>query len=142
MSMDNYFEVEPLIVARLKDKIRDAQILSSWGQPVIKETSDLPSSVMVFLEEDRPGETVANGQNQKIEQVWLTLVVVRDAENEAGPLISHVIKTLAGWRPEDERFSAFQRVRSSFVPDYSPNGIFYFPLSFSTQFVFISTEET
>ena len=138
--MDDYLEIEPLIVARLKEQIRDAQILSSWGQPVIKETHDLPSSVMVFLEDDRPGDTVARGKNQKIEQTWLALVVVRDAENEAGPLISQVLRAIAGWQPEGGRFSVFQRVRSSFLPDYSPNGIFYFPLSFSTKFVFNSEE--
>ncbi len=140
--MESYLELEPLIVARLKEKIRDAQILSSWGQPVIKETAELPSSVMIFLEEDRPEEAVARGRNQKIEQTWLALVVVRDAENEAGPLISRVIRALSGWRPEGDRFSVFQRVRSSFLPDYSPNGIFYFPLSFSTRFVFTVEEET
>ncbi len=76
--MNDYLEVEPLIVARLKEKIRDVQVLSSWGQPVIKETHNLPPSIMVFLEEDRPEETVARGQNQKIEQTWLALVVVRN----------------------------------------------------------------
>ena len=134
--MTDYLEIEPLIIARLKEKISKAQVLSSWGQPVIKENHNLPPSIQVFLEEDRPEETVARGKNQKIEQTWLVLVVVRDAENDAGPLISQVIRTLAGWQPEGVRFSAFKRVRSSFTPDYSPNGFFYFPLSFSTQFVF------
>ena len=134
--MEDYLEAEPLIVARLKEKIRDARIHSSWGQPVIKETTDLPPSVMVFLEDDRPGTTVANGRDQKIEQVWLALVVVRDAEQEAGPLISQVVRALAGWNPEKNRFSPFQRVKSAFSPDYSPNGVFYFPIAFSTTFVF------
>jgi hypothetical protein len=136
--MEDYLEVEPLIKARLKEKIPDAQILSSWGQPAIKENHDLPPSVMVFLENDRPQESVATGRNQKIEQTWLALVVVQDAENEAGPLISKVIRALSGWLPKDSRFSPFKRIKSSYVPDYSPNGIFYFPLSFSTVFVFNS----
>ena len=128
-------------MARLKEQVPEVQTLSSWGQPVIKESHDLPPSVMVFLENDQPGDVVARGRNQKIEQTWLALVVVKDAENEAGPLISQVIRALAGWCPEGGRFSVFQRVRSSFLPDYSPNGIFYFPLSFSTTFAFISEEK-
>ena len=138
--MNDYLEVEPLLVARLKEKIPDAQILSSWGQPVIKESHNLPPSVMVFLENDGPKENVAAGRNQKIEQTWLALVVVQDAENEAGPLISKVLRTLSGWVPEGNRCGPFKRVRSSYMPDYSPNGIFYFPLSFSTMFVFNSEE--
>ena len=138
--MIDYLEAEPLIVARLKEKIPDAQILSSWGQPVIKESHNLPPSVMVFLENDGPKENVAAGRNQKIEQTWLALVVVQDAENEAGPLISKVLRALSGWVPEGNRCGPFKRVRSSYMPDYSPNGIFYFPLSFSTMFVFNSEE--
>lgn len=134
--MDDYLKVEPLIVARLKAQVPNAQILSSWGQPVIKETADLPPSIMVFLEDDKPEESVAAGRNQKIEQHWLALVVVRNAELEAGRLISRTIQALAGWKPEGGQFSAFRRVRSGFVPDYSPNGFFYFPLTFATHFVF------
>ena len=134
--MEDYLEVEPLIVARLKEEVRNARVHSSWGQPVIKETTDLPPSVMVFLEDDRPGTTAANGQDQKIEQVWLTLVVVRDAEQEAGSLISQVVRALVGWEPSGSPFSAFKRVKSVYSPDYSPNGVFYFPLAFATSFVF------
>jgi hypothetical protein len=50
--MEDYLEVEPLLVSRLKEKIPDTQILSSWGQPVIKEHHNLPPSVMIFLEEE------------------------------------------------------------------------------------------
>ncbi len=136
--MNDYLEVEPLIIARLKEELSDVQILSSWGQPVIKESPELPPSVMLFLEDDQPAEAVAAGKNQKIEQRWLALVVVREPEQEAGPLIARVIRSLAGWRPEGGRFAPFQRIRTSFLPDFSPNGFFYFPLSFTTTFVFNS----
>ena len=134
--MNDYLEAESLIVARLEDQVQDAQVHSSWGKPVIKETHELPPSVMVFLEDDKPGATAANGKDQKIEQIWLALVVVRDAENDAGPLISQVIRAMAGWKLPSSRFSPFQRVKSAFSPDYSPNGVFYFPIAFSTTFVF------
>ena len=50
--MTDYLEIEPMIVTRLKEKISNAQVLSSWGQPVIKENHNLPPSIMVFLEEE------------------------------------------------------------------------------------------
>ncbi len=134
--MHDYFAVEPLIVARLKECLAEATVQSTWGMPKLQETSDLPPSVLVFLEEDRPGQIADDGITQKVEQVWLCLVVVSDAESEAGPLIARVIKAMAGWQPDDPIFSPFHRVKSHFAPDYSPNGIYYFPLAFSTHFVF------
>ncbi len=138
--MDNYLEIEPLIVARLRAQIPDVPVFSSWGQPMIKEMVDLLPSIKVFLEEDKPEESVAVGRNQKIEQRWLILMVVRDAEEESGLLISRIIRALAGWQPEGGRFFPLRRVQSSFMPDYSPNGIFYFPLTFATHFVFNRNE--
>lgn len=63
-------------------------------------------------------------------------MVVKNAETEAGHLISQVIRAMAGWKPAGSPFSAFKRVKSVYSPDYSPNGIFYFPLAFATSFVF------
>ena len=134
--MDNYLAAEPLIVARLKEKVTDAIILSSWGVPTIQEKPDLPASVIVFLEQDKPGAIADVGASQKVEQTWLCLVVVRDAENAAGELISQVIRAMAGWKPAGSPFSAFKRVKSTYSPDYSPNGVFYFPLAFATSFIF------
>ena len=134
--MDNYLAAEPLIVARLKEQVADATIHSSWGMPAIRENHDLPPSVIVFLEEDAPGAVADTGLSQKIKQTWLCLVVVKDAETEAGTLISQVVRAMAGWKPVGAPFSAFTRVKSAFSPDYSPNGVFYFPLAFTTSFVF------
>lgn len=132
--MDDYLAAEPLIVARLEDKIPDITIKSTWGMPKIQENFDLAPAVLIFLEDDRPGQE--SGISQKVEQIWLCLVMVNDAQNEAGPLISQVIKAMSSWRPDDKIFSAFKRVKSNFSPDYSPNGVYYFPLAFSTNFVF------
>ncbi|WP_085440190.1 phage tail terminator protein [Magnetofaba australis] len=138
--MDDYLSAEPLIVARLKEQIRDARIHSSWGVPAIRENHDLPPSVIVFLEEDAPGAVADTGSSQKVEQTWLCLVVVRDAETESGTLVSQVIRAMAGWKPAGSPFSAFKRVKSAYAPDYSPNGVFYFPLAFATSFVFSASK--
>ncbi len=134
--MHDYLAAEPLIVARLKEWIAEAMIHSTWGMPKLQETPDLPPSVLVSLEEDRPGQIADNGITQKVEQVWLCLVVVSEPANEAGPLIAQVIKAMAGWQPDDPAFSPFRRVKSHFTPDYSANGIYYFPVAFMTSFVF------
>ncbi|MBF0263607.1 MAG: hypothetical protein HQL97_17415 [Magnetococcales bacterium] len=134
--MIDYFALEPLIIARLREKLTDISIRSTWGAPKIHETTDLPPAILLFLEDDQPGSVVENGACQKIEQTWLCLVVVNDPGNEAGPLISRVIRALSGWTPAESRFAAFKRVRSNFSPDCSANGVYYFPLAFSTSFVF------
>ncbi|MEO5330544.1 MAG: hypothetical protein H7839_00865 [Magnetococcus sp. YQC-5] len=136
--MDDYLAAEPLIVARLNDQIDNVSIKSTWGMPKIQETFDLPPAVLIILEADIPGQInlLEDGPSQLVEQTWLCLVVVGDAQNEAGPLISQVIKALNGWQPSDTSFSPFKRVKSTFVPDYSPNGVYYFPVAFSTNFVF------
>ncbi|MBF0165875.1 MAG: hypothetical protein HQM01_15445, partial [Magnetococcales bacterium] len=112
----------------------DVTIKSTWGMPKIPETFDLPPAVLVILEDDRPGQI--NDTSQKVEQVWLCLVVVNDPGNEAGPLIAQVIRAMNGWTPDGASFTPFKRVKSSFAPDTSPNGVYYFPLAFSTSFVF------
>ncbi|MBF0214550.1 MAG: hypothetical protein HQM00_13480 [Magnetococcales bacterium] len=132
--MIDYLAIEPLIVARLEDQLADVTIKSTWGIPKIPETFDLPPAVLIFLEDDRPGPE--SGRSQKVEQVWLCLVVVNDPGNEAGPLIAQVIRALSGWTPDGATFAPFKRVKSTFAPDTSPNGVYYFPLAFSTSFVF------
>ncbi|MBF0161611.1 MAG: hypothetical protein HQL88_04910 [Magnetococcales bacterium] len=135
--MDDYLAAEPLIVARLRDRLlSNVTVQSTWGMSKLQEHFDTPPAVLILLEEDRPGEISLSGAAQKIEQVWTCIVVVKDAENEAGPLISQVVQALNGWQPEDTAFSPFKRVKSGFSHDYSPSTAFYFPLAFSTSFVF------
>ncbi|MBF0098021.1 MAG: hypothetical protein HQM04_16290 [Magnetococcales bacterium] len=135
--MDNYFAVEPLIVARLKEQLfSTVTVQSIWGMPKIQEVPELLPSVLVLLEADQPGEINLYGAAQKIEQVWTCIVVVKDAATEAGPLISQVIQALNGWQPAGTDFSPLRRIKSGFSHDHSPSTAFYFPLAFSTSFVF------
>lgn len=134
--MDDYLSVAPLIEAHLNAEVAGATIKSTWGMPKIFEDFALPPAVMIFLESDRPGEIGNFGASQKVEQLWLCLVVVKDSEYEAGPLISQVIRAMNGWKPEGNTFSAFQRAKTNFLHDYSPNGVLYFPLAFTTSFIF------
>ncbi|MBF0098355.1 MAG: hypothetical protein HQM04_12455 [Magnetococcales bacterium] len=135
--MDDYFAVEPLIVARLRERLSsNITVQPTWGIAKIQEVPELLPAVLVLLEADQPGEINLSGAAQKIEQIWTCIVVVKDAASEAGPLISQVIQALNGWKPKDTDFSPFRRIKSGFSHDYSPSTAFYFPLAFSTSFVF------
>ena len=137
--MDDYFAAGPLIAARLTAQLAGVNIKSTWGIPRIQEQFDLPPAVLVSLEDDRPDEIV-NWTSQKVEQIWTCVVVVSDPDNEAGSLISQVIQAMNGWQPSGSGtpFSPFQRVKSELQHECSPNGVLYFPLAFSTTFVFNS----
>ncbi|MBF0137469.1 MAG: hypothetical protein HQL65_14625 [Magnetococcales bacterium] len=135
--MDNYVTVGGLIVDRLKEKLPDLlRIEFIWGKNAIREASDIVPSLMVFLEMDVPGQSSPDGREHTVEQQWAVVLVTRDSEGEAGPLISKMISALAGWRPQSGRFSSLKRVQSSHVPEWSANGVLYFPVVFSTGFVF------
>ncbi|MBF0097513.1 MAG: hypothetical protein HQM04_16650 [Magnetococcales bacterium] len=137
--MHNYLMLAPLILSRLRECLPQVEISSSWGVPAIKETPDQQPSIVVFLEDDQPVQQTAQGTVQKITQTWMVLVAVRDTEEGAGELISRVYRALAGWRP-GLLFEPLHRVRSSYKPDVSPNGVSYFPLSFETSFIFNTSE--
>ncbi len=134
--MDDYLAAEPLIVARLEDQIPDVTIRSTWGMPKFQEAPDTPPAILLVLENDTPGEMTIDGGAQLVHQTWTCVVLVSDAANEAGPLLSQVIQAMNGWVPPGEQFSPFRRVKSGMTHDYSPSTVLYFPLAFQTSFVF------
>ena len=134
--MENYLALGPLLVSRLKEKLAYVSISLHWVMPHIKEAHDLPPSILVFLEDDQPAQEVSRGAQQKVIQTWIALVIIHDTDEAAGELISRVFQALAGWSPDDTRFFPFRRVKSSYKPDVSPNGVSYFPLSFESSFIF------
>ena len=135
-TLNDYLALEPLIVARLSDELADLNVKSTWGMAKIIEKFDLPPALLVFLEADKPGAVTHDGTTHKVEQVWLCVLLVGDAENEAGEYISKIIRAMSGWTPDRKIYTPFARTASKFAPDYTPNGIYYFPLAFSTTFVF------
>ena len=138
--MDNYLAAEPLIVARLKARLRGITIQSTWGIPKIQERFDTPPAVLLLLEEDRPGEVILCGTAQKIEQIWTCIVMVKESTDGAGEWISQVIQAMNGWQPDGTTdgtlFTPFKRVPSGFKHDTAPTGAVYFPLAFATSFIF------
>ena len=138
--MDDYLEAGGLIIARLRERLPELRVDPSWSLAEIRETQDLAPSLLVFLEGDSPGDSVPDGTSHKVEQRWAVVVIAREAEGEAGSMISRTIAALAGWRPPGGRFSPLKRVASSHTPDRTPAGVFYFPVAFATGFVFNAFE--
>ena len=120
------------IVDRLKEKVPGVDILPAWGLPLVKETHDLPPSIMVFLESYSPGRSTGNGHYQEVELTFSALIVIHDREQSERELILSTVRALTGWNPGVHESRPFRWIPSSFKPDHSQNGIFYFPLSFST----------
>ncbi len=133
--MDDYLALEPLIIARLNDQISGVTIKSTWGLARFVENFDTPPAILLVLESDMPGEINVSGSAQVVDQVWTCFVIVKDSANEAGPLISQIIKAMNGWVP-DPSCTPFNRIKSGFKHEYSPTGAMYFPLAFETRFVF------
>lgn len=134
----DYLQVGQLIQTRLNE-----QLLSSYrtairqGKPVMHEEMDKLPSIMIYLDEDVPGQS--NVTSQKIEQRWLVWVINKSS-TDAGIVISSVIRALSGWTSDCSAFTPLVRVRTQQSPDWSPNGVLYFPLAFSTSFVFTGVE--
>ncbi|MBF0213050.1 MAG: hypothetical protein HQM00_05720 [Magnetococcales bacterium] len=131
--MDDYFEVGAMIVSRLSEQITDVSVYHLWRQHEINEATDPIPSLKVELEADVPGDVANNGKTHKVEQRWVVILVAKD--DTVGPLVSRVIRALSGWRPPGT-LAPLKRVASSHTPDWSPAGVFYFPVAFSTGFVF------
>ena len=133
--MTDYLAVGGLLLARLRSRLPDLRVASTWGLSEIREYSG-HDQILVLLEKDVPGESASRGYENLVTQRWCVVVVVRDAQTEAGVIISKVINAIAGWKPEVGGFSPFQREVSSHNPDWTAAGFYYFPVAFATSFVF------
>jgi hypothetical protein len=137
--MANYFALAGLIIARLKEQLPDVPLSTIWSLAEIQETKDPTPRLQVLFDTDVVGASTTNGSNHAIEHVWTVLVMARNVEDDAGPLIPHVITALAGWKPTPAH-SYVKRVDAGVKPDRSAGGVYYFPISFSTKFAFASMQ--
>lgn len=132
--MEDYFAALPLIVARLEEQIPGVDISPIWGMARVLEQPESLPTIKVILELDKPMGGAEYGI-QKIEQVWLCVVMMKETAEESGTLVAQVLRALSGHRL-GKSFSPFKRVASTFIPDTSPQQVSYFPAAFSTSFVF------
>lgn len=147
----DYLFLGPLIIARITAEVTGLQKIQ--GAPdldfVAQEKSYSPSASVIYL-----GDSVATnagGQGgerkiQSVQQFWSVVLGVtvadsngdgEEARAEAGPLLGQLINKLTGWQPSPDTKPLARSARQT--PAVYHDGFFYYPLIFSTTFVFPRT---
>lgn len=142
----DYLELEPLIKARLAEKVSGVHVLSAADlEGVAVAAQKAPALHVLYDMEDIPegeGDRSSNGATQIVFQRWLVVVAVRNvadttagtaARTQAGPLLWSVIAHMSGWKPGD-RWSPFRRARAPFKPGFA-EGFYFVPTLWRTKVV-------
>jgi hypothetical protein len=142
---ENYLFLEPLIVARLQEQLRDqsgtalARVLTSLELGEYETQRRPAPCVDVILIGDEPVSEAAQ-RDTMVRQTWAVVVVVENRRDsatavrqDAGVLIAHTLRALQGWEWEDCQRA--KRVKSSLRPG-GRAGYIYYPLAFSFMFNF------
>lgn len=142
----DYLAPWDLIMERLRDQVPELQaVLSAPDLAAIREDQQRTPNAQVMYDGDDvasgDGASAGRGAAQVVYQRYLVYLCVRNVRDpgrlagafgEAGPLVSKIIKALAGWQPSSD-FRPLRRT-SAGKPLYSP-GYVYFPVGFSTQLI-------
>lgn len=141
--LEDYLCAEQLIIERLRQQIPDLRaVLAAADLADLTEAQQTTPAVHVIYDGDRLGDSAGRGAGQMVYQRWLTVVTVRSARGQrsgagarevAGPIITEVIQSLAGWAPSDAH-QPLVRV-SAPRPHYSAGGYAYIPLAWETRIV-------
>jgi len=138
--MDNYFALEELLINRLKETVAGVRaILSQAELGGVAEDQQITPALHVIFNAATPTPNT-DGHRRYFREQWHVVVAVRNprtqrggraARDEAGPLVTQVLKALELWRPS-KAYSPLQV--SLFVrPVVSPGGFIYVPLLFDTE---------
>lgn len=112
--IENYLEAEEGILLRLKDQIADLK--GVYGMADLASVRDRAANLAPCVCVVYDGDTIPGGEGgrggqgeaQTVLQRWIAWLIVRNVNNvhegvavraEAGPLMSAVIKALAGHKP-------------------------------------------
>jgi hypothetical protein len=152
---DDYLALEPLIIARLQDQIpdlaanvrplADANVLADGGG------NTTPALLVIYAGEaiDYPENMRQATGTERIDQTWAVVVSVRSSTDPragsaaraiAGPLITRVIRTLSGWRP-DEGYETLRRIDAPFPSGYE-NGWLFYPLAWIVRLPYFRANKT
>lgn len=137
----NYLAVEPLIIARLEERVSGLRNVSGWSDYASIEDAKMPTPcAYVLYLGDRPLDDAGRGAVQRVMQLWGVVIAVRNlrsaptgagVRDEAGPYITAVIGALMGWRPSPT-FRPMRRLAGGPPPSYG-DLVGYFPLLFGTE---------
>ena len=138
--MDNWFEYESAIIARLKAAVPQLRNVVGLGQPGdVAENAQWTPAAAVLSDgmnvQESPG--ARSGSRQIVEQRWLAVVVVKihgeataaRARAEAGGLIMKVIAALSGFAPD----GVHELALAPAPPEQYDGDLIMFPVAFSAR---------
>lgn len=139
----DYLALEPLLVARLTSAVSGVKVVQGVADlaSLASKQQVTPAIYVIYL-----GDIVgtAAGKAQPTDQIWAVVPTVyyadasdtgEGARRLAGPLITRTLAALSHWRPRMD-MKPLQRMASS-TPAAYDDGYGYFPLLFTSGFVFI-----
>jgi hypothetical protein len=139
----DYLALEPLLVARLRAEVSGVKAVQGLSDlaSLSSKQQITPAIYVIYL-----GDIVGNvsGNAQPTDQVWAVVPTVyyadagdtgEGARRIAGPLITRTLGALGNWRPRLD-MKPLKRMQSSTPAEYDA-GFGYFPLLFTSGFVFI-----
>jgi hypothetical protein len=141
--MSNLLGVEPLIVARLEEKLAAhdprPHILTAPDLADVAEEKQLTPAVHVVYGGMRIAQDDGHGSYIELEQTWYTVIAVRNlrdmrkgsaARADAGELLDAVFRALTGWKPGLD----IRALRPATAPRAAYSGGFgYYPLAWTTR---------
>lgn len=142
--MENYLSAEPLLIARLREKVSDVKgVLSAADLAGVAESAQQTPALHVVFGGYRPTRSVdgSRGAIQETEQTWWVVAAVKNlrspqtgenAREQAGPILSAVLAALQGWQPTAKHTPL--ELAAGPRPGFS-KGYGYFPLAFVTRVV-------
>ena len=125
----NYFELEPALIERIKTMMPELNDVYGMSDltAIRDRAANLAPCVCVVYDGDTipggEGSRGGQGEAQVVFQRWVLWLIVRnvrelqegrDARNDAGPLASKLIKSIAGWQPTSN--SGFRKLRRISAP--------------------------
>jgi hypothetical protein len=144
--MDNLLQLEPELLARLKEQLADVRpavhLLSAADLAGVEEEKQLSPAVHLVYQRYRVAESRSDGRAARITQTWLPVVAVRNASTtktgtagriQAGALAARVMRALVGWQPP----SATKPLQLVAAPPAGFSKTFqYLPLAVEAEIVF------
>lgn len=145
--IENYLEIEAPLVARVREAL--PSLRSVFGMADLDKLRDkagqfAPCACVVYDGDTVPtGESArgGGGQAQLVYQRWVVWLIVRNVKDgaegsaaraEAGPLLSLLIKSLAGWTPT----ASFRSFRRGQAPrPLFEDGVIHFPVLFEAPLI-------
>lgn len=142
--MRNYLSLESLIQQRLKGQVVGLQSIKAASDldDATSQNQVTPAAYVIYAGDrvvDAPSARAGQGAAQSVYQTWLVMVATRYQKNykgpseDAGEVISGIIKALAGWQAGADFPRPLRRINAP-NPEYL-GGYGYFYLGFETQLI-------